>query len=223
MFGFSTGLLLLLFLFNGACSEVLKEGEDKDISCDPSSSGQTVWWFRLKNNSVLEFIASFTSSGDKKAGDMDSKFDPQKMKSSKRLTLKGFKKETDSGSYSCASINNNKLNFGSVTSLQGTPDPKPETKVVATTRETPERFTTKRTVPCEPKNQGRKPVSAVTLGCELVILIPLAAGSGLLLILLIITILYCNHMRTRRCPHHYKRHPRNKPAGHRPLPHQSEF
>uniref|UniRef100_A0A3B4EIL6 Ig-like domain-containing protein n=1 Tax=Pygocentrus nattereri TaxID=42514 RepID=A0A3B4EIL6_PYGNA len=125
------------------------------------SSGQTVWWFRLKNNSVLEFIASFTSSGDKKAGDMDSKFDPQKMKSSKRLTLKGFKKETDSGSYSCASINNNKLNFGPVTSLQGTPG-------------------------------DEKPVSAVTLGCELVILIPLAAGSGLLLILLIITILYCN-------------------------------
>ncbi|XP_036444847.1 T-cell surface glycoprotein CD8 beta chain-like [Colossoma macropomum] len=222
MFGFSTGLLLLLFLSNGAYSETMKEGEDKDIPCDPKSSG-TVWWFRLINNTQSEFIASFSSSGDKKVGDLGSKFDHQKMKSSKILTLKGFKKETDSGSYSCATINNNKLLFGSVTSLQGTPDPKPETKVVPTTRATPEHFTTKSTVSCKPKDQERKPVRAVTLGCELVILIPLAAGSGLLLILLIITILYCNHIRTRRCPHHYKRHPRNKPAGHRPLPHQPEF
>ncbi|KAL7854056.1 hypothetical protein AOLI_G00209000 [Acnodon oligacanthus] len=223
MFGFSTGLLLLLFLFDGACSEELPEGKDKDIPCNPSSSGNTVWWFRLINNTQLEFIASFYSSGEKKFGDLGSKFDYQRMKSSKSLTLKSFKKETDSGSYSCATINNNQLYFGSVTSLQGTPDPKPETKVVTTTRATPEHFTTKSTVPCEPKNQVRKPVSAVTLGCELVILIPLAAGSGLLLVLLIITILYCNHIRTRRCPHHYKRHPRNKPAGHRPLPHQAEF
>ncbi|KAL6469858.1 hypothetical protein MHYP_G00209770 [Metynnis hypsauchen] len=223
MFGFSTGLLLLLFLFNGACSEVLKEDEDKEISCDPSSSGNTVWWFRLIKNTQLEFIASFTSSGEKKVGDMESKFNSQNMKSSKRLTLKSFKKKTDSGYYSCATINSNKLHFGRVTSLQGTPDPEPETKVVTTTRATPEHFTTKSTASCEPKNQVRKPFSAVTLGCELVILIPLAAGSGLLLILLIITILYCNHIRTRRCPHHYKRHPRNKPAGHRPLPHQSEF
>ncbi|KAL7844136.1 hypothetical protein SRHO_G00226750 [Serrasalmus rhombeus] len=154
---------------------------------------------------------------------MDSKFNPQKMKSSKRLTLKGFKKEMDSGSYSCATITNNKLYFGPVTSLQGTPDPKPETKVVATTRETPEHFTTKSTVFCEHKDQVRKPVSAVTLGCELVILIPLAAGSGLLLILLIITILYCNRTRTRRCPHHYKRHSQNKPAGQRPPSHQTEL
>ncbi|XP_036444852.1 T-cell surface glycoprotein CD8 alpha chain isoform X4 [Colossoma macropomum] len=184
MFGLPTGPLLLLFLFHGACSETMKEGEDKDIPCDPKSSG-TVWWFRLINNAQLEFIASFSSSGDKKVGDLGSKFDHQKMKSSKILTLKGFKKETDSGSYSCATINNNKLLFGSVTSLRGTP--------------------------------------GTTLGCELVILISLAAGNGLLLILLIITILYCNRMRTRQCPHHYKRDSQSKPAGHRPLSHQTEL
>ncbi|XP_036444850.1 T-cell surface glycoprotein CD8 alpha chain isoform X2 [Colossoma macropomum] len=210
MFGLPTGPLLLLFLFHGACSETMKEGEDKDIPCDPKSSG-TVWWFRLINNAQLEFIASFSSSGDKKVGDLGSKFDHQKMKSSKILTLKGFKKETDSGSYSCATINNNKLLFGSVTSLRGTPDPKPETTVVPTTRATPEHFTTKSTE------------SWTTLGCELVILISLAAGNGLLLILLIITILYCNRMRTRQCPHHYKRDSQSKPAGHRPLSHQTEL
>ncbi|KAL6469856.1 hypothetical protein MHYP_G00209750 [Metynnis hypsauchen] len=223
MFGFSTGLLLLLFLIHGACSEELKEGEDKDIPCDPSSSGPTVWWFRLIKNTQLEFIASFNSSGDKKVGDIDSKYDYQKMKSSKSLTLKSFKKKTDSGYYSCVTLNNNKLHFGRVTSLQGTPDPEPETKVVTTTRATPEHFTTKSTASCEPKNQVRKPFSAVTLGCELVILIPLAAGSGLLLILLIITILYCNRIRTRRCPHHYKRYSQNKPAGHRPPSNQTEL
>ncbi|KAM6980665.1 T-cell surface glycoprotein CD8 alpha chain [Aplochiton taeniatus] len=34
---------------------------------------------------------------------------------------------------------------------------------------------------------------------------PLASGCGLLFLLLIVTICYCNRIRTRRCPHHYKR------------------
>ncbi|KAG7229562.1 hypothetical protein INR49_012577 [Caranx melampygus] len=51
-----------------------------------------------------------------------------------------------------------------------------------------------------------------TLFCSTAILGPLAGGCGLLLLLLIITTVYCNHTRTRRCPHHYKRKPRTAPA-----------
>ncbi|KAI4901498.1 hypothetical protein NFI96_012299 [Prochilodus magdalenae] len=199
---FCPGLLLLSVLFNGACSQELKDGEDKDISCKLSQAGQTVWWFRLVNNTQLEFIASFSSTGDLKLKGLDGKFDYQKMKSSTTLTLKSFNKASDSGSYSCATINSNRLFFGSVTNLRGTPEPKPETKVVPRTTAAPAHITAKTTVSCEQKTQEKKSLSEASMGCQLVILIPLAAGCGVLLILLIVTSVYCNIIQHNCLPLH---------------------
>ncbi|XP_072517996.1 T-cell surface glycoprotein CD8 alpha chain [Salminus brasiliensis] len=211
MFGVSSGLLVLLLLFHGGCSEGVKDGEKVDIVCDPKIADQTVWWFRLMDKETMEFIAAFSAIRLK--GELDSRYSHSKMKD-KTLTLKAFKKE-DSGFYSCMTIKNNQLFFGQVTKVQGIQEVKPPT--ARTTLVKP----TVKTTPCESKNNASN--LAHHLGCELMILIPLAAGSGLLLILLIITFIYCNRIRTRRCPHHHKRQPRNRPAGHRPLPHQPDF
>ncbi|XP_053723492.1 T-cell surface glycoprotein CD8 alpha chain isoform X1 [Synchiropus splendidus] len=51
--------------------------------------------------------------------------------------------------------------------------------------------------------------------CEPFILGGLAGGCGLLLLLLIVVIVYCNHTRTRRCPHHYRKRPQMKPPGNK--------
>ncbi|XP_066502638.1 T-cell surface glycoprotein CD8 alpha chain [Hoplias malabaricus] len=222
---FSTGLLVFLFLIHGGGSKEVKEGEDVEITCDIKTSGQNIWYFRVKHNMEIEFIMSVSDFGQKKGGVMDRKFETVKGKVYK---LKNFQKEMDSGSYSCLFIKGNMMEFGHVVSLTGTPDPKPKIPTTVNPPRTTkaEIITTKSTEVCVHKNQANKVdsvFSKVNMGCELVILIPLAVGSSLLFILLIITIIYCNRIRTRRCPHHYKRQPRNKPAGHRPLPHQPEF
>ncbi|KAK6321000.1 hypothetical protein J4Q44_G00079760 [Coregonus suidteri] len=41
--------------------------------------------------------------------------------------------------------------------------------------------------------------------CDLIVWAPLAAGCGFLFLLLIITVCHCNRIRTKRCPHHYKK------------------
>ncbi|KAK6321018.1 hypothetical protein J4Q44_G00079940 [Coregonus suidteri] len=44
--------------------------------------------------------------------------------------------------------------------------------------------------------------------CDMIVWDPLAAGCGFLFLLLIITVCHCNRIRTKRCPHHYKRQQR---------------
>ncbi|KAG9266300.1 T-cell surface glycoprotein CD8 beta chain-like [Astyanax mexicanus] len=223
MFAESSGLLVLLLLICGGSSEVVKDGDEKEIVCNPKESGPTVFWFHLKENGMMEFIGAFTPEIGKKKTEVDEKkYNIQKMKENK-LTLNSFNKKEDSGSYICMVIKGATLHFGQVVKLQGTPDPVQIPTPIQTTTAAKD-LTTKQTVLCEKSEKGKTtPSVSAVLGCELMILIPLAAGSGLLLIALIITILYCNHIRTRRCPHHYKRHHQNRPAGHRPLPNKAEF
>ncbi|XP_036385858.1 T-cell surface glycoprotein CD8 alpha chain [Megalops cyprinoides] len=52
--------------------------------------------------------------------------------------------------------------------------------------------------------------SETTASCSWIIWTPVAGGCGLLFIILIIIICYCNRMRKRRCPHHYKRRPKSQ-------------
>ncbi|MEQ2250977.1 hypothetical protein ILYODFUR_006374 [Ilyodon furcidens] len=119
------------------------------------------------------------------------------------LTVKSFNKTNDNGMYSCASlVKGNELKFGPVTTHrvpEKTIKPIPTSKAneVPTTSQT---STTPRSCLCPDRNN-----LGSSMSCAPIILGPLAGGCGLLLLLLIITILYCNKIRTRRCPHHHKR------------------
>lgn len=132
-----------------------------------------------------------------------------------RLTIKNFDKKKDSGVYTCAAMNNNMLRFGTHTTINGKPDPttQPPKKAPAPTKAMSDIVaTTKTQCACNKKDPK------AFLKCETWILSSLASGCGLLLLILVITILYCNRIRTRRCPHHYKRHPQNRSTGHAKLP-----
>ncbi|MED6231831.1 hypothetical protein ATANTOWER_009920 [Ataeniobius toweri] len=155
----------------------------------------------------MEFLGSFSPYGQPKKTrpNFDMHFSSQKLNDDFVLTVKSFTKRNDNGMYSCASLfRGNELKFGPVTShrvpektIKAIPIPTPKANEVPTTSQT---ATTPRRCLCpDRKNLGS------SMSCAPIILGPLAGGCGLLLLLLIITILYCNKIRTRRCPHHHKR------------------
>ncbi|KAK1901480.1 T-cell surface glycoprotein CD8 alpha chain [Dissostichus eleginoides] len=112
-----------------------------------------------------------------------------------------FNQTRDSGVYSCASLKGSELIFGNPTRLFQEKVKVPIEETSQATEQT--KCTTASPCVCE---SGNKPgETSPEMFCSLIILGPLAGGCGLLLLLLIITIVYCNHVRTRRCPHHYKR------------------
>ncbi|XP_034023598.1 T-cell surface glycoprotein CD8 alpha chain-like [Thalassophryne amazonica] len=187
-------------------AKTIKEGQSADVRCSPGTQGAVVIWFRVLDVSGMQYIGSFTHTGFMKqmAPSLESVFKYDRVREN-ILTVNSFNKTRDSGLYCCASVVRNiELRFGPITRLV------PE-KVKAT-RHTPTAvtklnlLTTRAACSCEDdKTTGAE--------CSLVVLGPLAGGCGLLLLILIITIMYCNRIRTRRCPHHYKRKPRpNVPA-----------
>ncbi|KAK1788437.1 hypothetical protein P4O66_016869, partial [Electrophorus voltai] len=192
----------------------VKNGQNEQITCNTRQE-QGAFWFRVQDDAKFQFIAYLSSTSKKIESD---KFRAHQSRDT--LTLQRFDKANDSGLYSCVSVNRNKLHFGQAVRLYGEPDPAPTFKPITTVAE-PTGLTT---TPCVGNShEVKKSEKAFSVGCEFHILVPLAAGCGLLLILLIITILYCNRLRTRWCPHHCKRRPRNRPAGHTPLPNQHVF
>ncbi|XP_026204999.1 LOW QUALITY PROTEIN: T-cell surface glycoprotein CD8 alpha chain [Anabas testudineus] len=201
-------LLILMFyqkITSGAVEKRVNEGEEIEIFCNPPEKGSIVTWFRVLEKSRIQFIASFSNTGmDKSSGPLDPSFSYSKIRDQK-LILKNFKKHEDSGVYSCASLKSNELKFGEVTRLVGAPDAVTEPAPRATSAK-PKLFTARPCV-CNNQSAGGGDVNP-RLHCSLLMLAPLAGACGLLLLLLIITILYCNKMRTRRCPHHYKKRPR---------------
>ncbi|XP_029358952.1 T-cell surface glycoprotein CD8 alpha chain [Echeneis naucrates] len=181
----------------------LREEERYEIKCDPGEMYSTVMWFRVLDKSGFEFIASFDAKWSIKSRNELPKYFYTAKEIKNTLTITSFRKVRDSGLYSCAFIKNNILVFGPATRLRGVEVPT-KAPAVITTRPTPPKTTT----PCVCKiNLGKKHFPL----CAPIILAPLAGGCGLLLLLLIIAVLYCNHVRTRRCPHHYKRKPRTVP------------
>ncbi|KAM4588982.1 T-cell surface glycoprotein CD8 alpha chain isoform 2-T2 [Odontesthes bonariensis] len=211
-------LVILVFfqqITSGAVQEkTVMEGQEVDVTCQPSEEGGTmVIWFRVLDVSGMEFIASFSPSGTKKASgpNYDSIFQHRNTKLNEYvLKLKSFK-NSDRGIYSCASlIRGTKLSFGEVTRLVGEP-----------TRESPP-LTTKRTpstttTSCACKEWSKPAPVGHSLFCAPIILAPLVGGCGFLLLLLIIISSYCNYVRTRRCPHHHKRMPRMKATDKLPM------
>ncbi|KAI3370334.1 hypothetical protein L3Q82_025107, partial [Scortum barcoo] len=192
-------LLHLLEITSGASEDtIIQDNQQVEIKCEPAERGSLIVWFRVLEKSS-EFIASFSATGVLKKN--SSSFSSFKYSESRphTLTLVSFNKGRDSGIYTCGSLyKGNELKFGKVTRLVGV---KVTTKapLATTTKQSP--FTT--ATPCVCNNKKEK-ISPSML-CEPIILGPLAAGCGLLLLLLIITTTYCNKIRTRRCPHHYKR------------------
>ncbi|XP_037535029.1 T-cell surface glycoprotein CD8 alpha chain [Nematolebias whitei] len=172
------------------------EGEEVSVKCSPQSPGTMVIWFRVLDGSGMEFIASSGSSAHiKQAGTNFYKL--FKLSDSRTLTLKSFSR-SDGGIYSCASlVGGNKLDFGEVTKLQLSEGTKNAT-VAPAPRTTTQTSTPANTCLCTKKTES-------PMFCAPIVLAPLAGGCGLLLLLLIVTSVYCNRMRTRRCPHHYKR------------------
>ncbi|XP_049430638.1 T-cell surface glycoprotein CD8 alpha chain [Epinephelus fuscoguttatus] len=202
-------LLICRQMTSGAGEDVtVKEGQQIDINCKPEGTGTMVIWFRVLNTSTVEFIASFSNTGVLKSSStsFSSTFSFSQSKQN-TLTLKLFNKAKDSGIYNCGSLyRGNELKFGKATRLVGETVKVPAVAPPQATTTQQNLCTT--ATPCVCSNTNKPGETSPQLFCSLIILGPLAGGCGLLLLLLIATTIYCNQIRTRRCPHHYKRKPR---------------
>nr|BAD89372.1 CD8 alpha1-2 [Carassius langsdorfii] len=202
------GFCVILSLFSGNFANIVyKNGEVVPVDCDPKQPGVITFWFQIKTSGPKYL---FTVKGTDVKSITDKEKYIVKTGGKVSLAIQSFNKKTDSGFYTCAAMNNNQLMFGELTEINGEPDPtKSPPKISPLPSTTTPMSTTKPQCICPKKVKS-------SINCEIWILSSLASGCVLLLILLIITILYCNRLRTRRCPHHYKRQPR--PAGHAKLP-----
>ncbi|XP_048023282.1 T-cell surface glycoprotein CD8 alpha chain [Megalobrama amblycephala] len=209
MYQIYIGFCVSLSLFFGVSARIYKEGEKIEIHCDPKPSGTLTFWFRI-NSKGADYLFTVRNADVKDKSSSLEQFTINNNNGKVRLDIKAFKKKTDSGVYTCASMNSNKLFFGEMTEVEGEPDPTTKPPKIVTTKPLPVTATTKSCL-CKKELKPR-------FICEIWILSSLAAGCALLLILLIVTILYCNRLRTRRCPHHYKRQPQPRHAGHAKLP-----
>nr|CAH60272.2 CD8 alpha chain [Dicentrarchus labrax] len=191
------------------------EGQLVEIHCQ-SGTGTMIIWFRVLDKTGMEFIGSFSNNGVLKSTSLSNIYRQTKINQN-ILILQSFNKSRDSGIYSCASLyKGNELRFGKITRLFGEKAKVPQGAQVPTIK--PTLCTTAATTPCvcNKKEEQTNP----DMYCPPLILGPLAGGCGLLLLLLIITTLYCNKIRTRRCPHHYKRKPRTMAPGKQMMTHR---
>ncbi|XP_023667497.1 T-cell surface glycoprotein CD8 alpha chain isoform X2 [Paramormyrops kingsleyae] len=198
-------LISLLILFNyfisGACLTTEELSEVK-ITCKMSPPGTIVFWFRVLETGI-EAIGTFNIEGDPKMVPDSNVFDYRNMKRDKAILLKSFQKNRDSGIYGCGKLNGNKLDFGPLTSIEGHPEITPAVKAV-TAHVTP--GSTAKPCQCRTPAQTK---SKLGEGCPIVIWAPLTAACSLIFLILIIIICHCNRIRTRRCPHHHRRKPKN--------------
>ncbi|KAK2872432.1 hypothetical protein Q8A67_022329 [Cirrhinus molitorella] len=204
-----TGFCVILSLFYGGfANTVYQEGQEVTVNCDTKQAGVITFWFQINNNGAKYLFTAKSTDVKFNVNATKYKVNPSGKIS---LAIQSFEKKKDSGLYTCAAMNNNKLFFGETTNIIGKPDPTIlPPKIAPTTPKIAPMVTT--TIPqCKCPKAPKH-----SINCETWILSSLASGCGVLLILLIFTILYCNRLRTRRCPHHYKRQPR--PAGHAKLP-----
>ncbi|XP_071349174.1 T-cell surface glycoprotein CD8 alpha chain [Trachinotus anak] len=202
-------LLVMLVFYPQTASEVtdkqVKEAEKVEIGCEVSKMFSTLMWFRVLDTSGMQFIASFDKDGKlKNTLTLPAEFDSTRM-GDRVLTLKSFSRARDSGLYSCAVIRGSALEFGGGTRLRGVEVATKPTQAITVKPNLPT------TTACVCNSKYKPGEVRLPVPCSPIILGPLAGGCGLLLLLLIITALYCNRVRTRRCPHHHKRKPRMMP------------
>lgn len=98
----------------------VREGDRVEIQCEPSEVGTMVIWFRVLDNSGMEYIGSFSKDGVRKATPtaLSTSFGVTNMNKNV-LTLNSFKAKEDAGVYGCAGLKSNELKFGRVTRLSG--------------------------------------------------------------------------------------------------------
>ncbi|XP_031433557.1 T-cell surface glycoprotein CD8 alpha chain isoform X2 [Clupea harengus] len=202
-----TEIFILLCILHACTSQtIVPEGGNISIECQVTKDiSLTVMWFRVTEKTGVQFLASIRKNVQASKPALPGNIE---IKNTYTLKLKSFKKNHDSGNYSCANYNSHALQFGQASFVQGTPDIKPTPpKKVETTcspvESTPAMKTIAKACVC-PKRVKADPETR----CEMLIWAPLVGGCGLLLVLLIAVSLICNKIRTKRCPHHYKRQPR---------------
>ncbi|XP_056302620.1 T-cell surface glycoprotein CD8 alpha chain [Danio aesculapii] len=218
MYQTSIGFCVILSLFYGYSAEIYQENSIAEVNCNPKTSGTMTFMFHISSTGANCILIA-------KQTDVKYKADPEKYSGridsngNLNVKIKSFAKRTDSGVYTCATMNNNKLFFGEVTTIQGVPDPVTQgPKIIQSTLKPVVETTTKTQCPCENGGVNFLTAPKPMFNCETWIFTSLAGGCALFLILLIATIVYCNRLRTRRCPHHYKRQPRGPPAGLAKMP-----
>jgi len=108
-------------LSQGVSAEIYKEGQRIRISCVPEQSGALTFWFRIKSTGA-DFLFTVKQSDIKENPLSKEKYITTVDKSGKPyLDIISFEKKADSGVYTCASMNNNKLYFGRLTEIKGEP------------------------------------------------------------------------------------------------------
>lgn len=99
---------------------MVNQGEEVPINCEIPEGQGMVTWFRVLDKSGIEFIVSYSNSQIKAKSPVYERFrmtvEAGKVK---KLVLKSFNKDTDSGVYSCACIKSNEMKFGPITRLVG--------------------------------------------------------------------------------------------------------
>uniref|UniRef100_A0A673IAX3 Ig-like domain-containing protein n=1 Tax=Sinocyclocheilus rhinocerous TaxID=307959 RepID=A0A673IAX3_9TELE len=101
-----------------------REGQEVIIDCDPKQHSVITFWFKI-NRSGAKHLLTFKGTDVKENVDKE-KYSLNKNAPSGKVSLaiKDFKKKTDSGLYTCAAMNSNKLFFGEPIEIKGEPGEK---------------------------------------------------------------------------------------------------
>ncbi len=117
-------LRLKLFLSLGCFSHLYQEEEDIQVYCDPKHHSVITFWFQI-NSSGAKYLLTVKGTEEKSNADKNKYIVNTKAPSGKLgLIIKSFKKKTDSGLYTCAAMNSNKLFFGEPEEIKGEPGEK---------------------------------------------------------------------------------------------------
>ncbi|XP_046723011.1 T-cell surface glycoprotein CD8 alpha chain isoform X2 [Silurus meridionalis] len=161
---------VFLFTWNGVEGQirekVLKEDEAATITIsDREPPGSILFWIRLRENGQgFEHIGAYSKRSPKVED--EERFELTE----KGLKVKHFDRLKDSGTYSCVSINNNKLQFDCVTKLRGEQVPT-TSKPKETPRIQTEAMTTKATVNCRHNfidDLHKASINAVIVECTMI-------------------------------------------------------
>ncbi|XP_051786116.1 T-cell surface glycoprotein CD8 alpha chain [Erpetoichthys calabaricus] len=226
-----TGTMLLLFLllklvqssdenmnFKQDMEPISAEaGKSLTLSCSSlqqSLLDHGIYWFRLKHGRIPETVLISNSLGTEKYNMDRAHFKSSKKPTEYKLIINNFNSGLV-GIYYCMTNLNNMMYFGGGTSIL-IKELKAATTIKTPTTTAFEKQSNSTNKPdcfCTTKKAHDATGFKPGLKCSIAIFAPLAVGCIVLLILLITSIAVCNSIRTRHCPHHYKRRLRKLNSG----------